>query len=337
MLEIILVPALIMITCITMGLILERKIIPYFVSITEKSTIMLDDTIVKSFRGMGFLWCILTGGYFSLLSATDDPVWLSNGRKILVSMAIISVSIIISRIATGVVRAYSKKVEGVLPTSSIFSNLTRLLVYILGILILLQYLGISITPILTALGVGGLAVALALQETLSNIFAGLQILLSRQLKIGDFIRLDTGEEGFIMDISWRNTSIRTVSNSMVLIPNSKLSDVVVMNHDLPGRETAVIVKVGVSYNSDLDHVEAVTLEVAEKIMAEAPGGVLGFKPLVRYDQFSDSSINFNVILRARSYAEQYVIRHEFIKCLHKRFQAEGIEIPYPISTVHLVQ
>ena len=337
MFESMLVPVFIFLSCTVIGIVLEKRIVPHFEKLARKSSIAFDDIIIKSLKGMFLLWSTLAGIYFAIVYAFYDVPWISYVIKVIIPLAIISVSLIIGRMANGTVRAYSRKVEGILPSTTIFSNLTKLLVFIIGALILLQYLGISITPILTALGVGGLAVALALQDTLSNIFAGLQILLSRQLKLGDYIRLDSGEEGYIADISWRNTSIRTMTNSMILISNAKLSGVTVVNHDLPGSEISVIINIGISYTSDLDFVECVATEVAVETLLAVPGGVTEYKPSVRFHTFSDYSINFNVILRAKTFADQYLLKHEFIKRLHKRFQEKGIEIPFPVSTVHLVQ
>ena len=95
---------------------------------------------------------------------------------------------------------------------------------------MLNAVGVSITPIITALGVGGLAMALALQDTLSNLFAGIHILAEHTIRIGDFIRLETGQEGYVEDISWRTTRIRMLPNNMVIVPNSKLAQSVVVNY-----------------------------------------------------------------------------------------------------------
>jgi small-conductance mechanosensitive channel len=216
-----------------------------------------------------------------------------------------------------------------------FANITRILVFIIGVLIILQSLGISIAPILTALGVGGLAVALALQETLSNLFAGIQIIASKQIKPGDFVKLDSGEEGFVTDITWRYTTIRTLPNNMVIIPNAKLASALVTNYNSPEKEMAVLVQVGVSYDSDLEKVEKVVIEVGKEIMQEVKGGIPGFEPFIRFHTFGDFSINFSVILRGLEFVDQHLIRHEFTKRLHRRFNAEGIVIPFPIRTIHM--
>ncbi|MBI4473912.1 MAG: mechanosensitive ion channel family protein, partial [Acidobacteria bacterium] len=219
--------------------------------------------------------------------------------------------------------------------TTIFSNLTRLLVWLIGMLITLQTLGISITPILTALGVGGLAVALALQDTLSNLFSGLQVIGSGQVRPGDFIKLDTGEQGYVVDVTWRNTTIRELSNNMIIVPNSKLASSQVCNFDQPGKELAVLVPVGVSYDSDLEKVERITVEVAREVMRTVPGGVRDFEPFIRYHTLADFSINFTVIMRGREFVDQYLIKHEFLKRLHERYRSEEIEIPFPVRTVHV--
>jgi small-conductance mechanosensitive channel len=186
---------------------------------------------------------------------------------------------------------------------------------------------------LTALGVGGLAVALALQEPLANFFAGLFITLAGQIRVGDYVKLDSGQEGYVVDFSWRSTRLRMLANNLVVVPNAKLAQAIVVNHHLPSAELAVLVEVGVDYASDLTQVERVVMEVGRDVMAGVPGGVPEFEPFIRYHTFADSSINFTVILRAKEFVDQYLIKHEFVKRLHTRFSDEGIVIPFPIRTV----
>jgi small-conductance mechanosensitive channel len=231
------------------------------------------------------------------------------------------------------VGVYARHIEGALPATSLFANLTKLFVFLIGSLIILQTLNISVTPILTALGVGGLAVALALQDTLSNLFSGLQVIASRQVKPGDYVKLESGEEGYVTDITWRNTAIRALPNNMVIVPNSKLASGLVTNYYQPEKEIAVLVQVGVSYQSDLKKVEQVTIGVAKEVMCEVEGGTPEFEPFIRYHTFADFSVNFTVILRAREFTDQFLLKHEFIKRLHERYRKEGIEIPFPIRTL----
>jgi small-conductance mechanosensitive channel len=318
------------------GLIIEKFIVRRIKQMALKTKGEIDDVIVGSIHGAIIFWFTAAGIYIAILNLPVGPVLISHLIKVLSVIIISSFVIVAARMSVDLIRIYTGKMSDVLPSASIFMNLTRLLVYGLGILIILQTLGISITPILTALGVGGLAVALALQPTLSNLFAGLQILISKQLKPGDYVKLDTGEEGYVVDITWRNTTIRALPNNMIVVPNSKLaSTTIITNYYLPVQEMAVLVEVGVGYDSDLQKVERTTIEVAREVMRDVPGGVPEFEPFTRYHTFADFSINFSVIMRAKEYVDQYMIKHEFIKRLHKRYQQEGIEIPFPIRTVYM--
>jgi small-conductance mechanosensitive channel len=317
------------------GLLVEKFVLAKLRQLTAQTKWGGAEITVNALSGMPLIWGGLLGIRTALISLPINPSWTNVLHKALLVIAIFSVTVVAGRVAVGLVAYYAGRIEGVLPATSIFTNLTRLFVFLLGGLIILQSLDISITPILTALGVGGLAVALALQPTLSNLFSGLQIIASGQVKPGDYVKLESGEEGYINDITWRNTSIRARPNNMIIVPNAKLASAIVTNHDQPDKETAVGVEVGVSYDCDLQRVEQITIEVAQEVLAEVPGGVPDFEPVIRYHTFGDSSINFKVGLRAREFADQFLLKHEFVKRLHARYRQEGIDIPYPIRTLYV--
>jgi small-conductance mechanosensitive channel len=213
--------------------------------------------------------------------------------------------------------------------------LTKVVLFVIGGMLVLDNLGVSLTPLLTTLGIGSLAVAIALQDTLGNAFAGLHIKADRPIETGQFVRLDNGDEGYVERIGWRSTRIRMLPNKTAVVPNSKLVQSTIINYDLPDPEVAVLVQVGVHYDSDLKKVERVTKEVAKETMTTVPGGVPGFEPFIRYHTFNQSSIDFTVILRAQRFVDNYLIKHEFIKALQERYREEGIVIPFPIRTLHL--
>jgi small-conductance mechanosensitive channel len=204
-----------------------------------------------------------------------------------------------------------------------------------GGMIILDNLGISITPILTTLGIGSLAVAIALQDTLGNFFAGLYIKADRFIEVGQYVRLQSGEEGYVDQIGWRSTRIRMLPNNMVIVPNNKIVQSIITNYDLPDPELAVLIQVGVHYDSDLQKVERVTQDVAKEILRTVPGGVPEFEPFIRYHTFNQSRIDFTVILRGRAFVDNFLIKHEFIKRLRARYREEKIVIPFPIRTVYL--
>ncbi|HEX2385423.1 MAG TPA: mechanosensitive ion channel family protein [Candidatus Binatia bacterium] len=213
--------------------------------------------------------------------------------------------------------------------------LTKIVMVAVGAMLLLDNLGISLTPILTTLGIGSLAVAIGLQDTLGNFFAGLYLKVDRPVDIGHYVKLQSGEEGYVERIGWRSTRIRMLPNNMVVVPNNKLVQDNITNYHLPDRELIVPVPVGVAYNSDLEKVERVTGEVAAEVMQTVDGGVRGFTPVMRYQSFGQSSIDLIVALRAREFTDSVLIKHEFIKRLHARYAKEGITLPYPTRTVYV--
>lgn len=318
---------------LALGLVIRRLLIPRLSRAAAGTASRTDGVLVAALRGQVVLWSTMLGMY---LAAEVAPLPGAIGqllRRLLVVLLIVSVTWSLGRAVAAAVT--TRAAAAMVPSVNLVSNLARILVLALGGLVILQTLGISITPLVTALGVGGLAVGLALQDTLANLFAGIHILVSRQVRPGDFIRLDSGDEGYVQDVTWRYTTIRQLSNNVTVVPNAKLASAVITNFYLPNQELAVLVPVGVSYDSDLGRVEAVTIAVAKEVMAEVKGGIPEFEPFIRYNAFGDSSISFTVILRGREVVDQHLIRHEFVKRLHRQYRAEGIEIPFPIRTVHL--
>jgi small-conductance mechanosensitive channel len=161
--------------------------------------------------------------------------------------------------------------------------------------------------------------------------------LAGNINLGDFVKLGSGEEGYIEDIQWRVTRIRTLFDTVVVIPNHRLAESVVTNYHQPAPDVAILIPVGVHSASDLEEVERVTCQVGRRIMETIPGAVPGFDPLVRYRAFGDSTIDFDVILRLRSYPDILLVRHEFIKALVRAFASEGIVIPFPVRAINLEQ
>lgn len=289
----------------------------------------------RAFRGIPTVWGILLGGFIAVQILTIPPRALLFLERIFKIIGIISFSIMGARLVSIFLTQKLQKTASTFASTSILVTLIELVVYITGFLFLLQSFGVSITPLLTALGVGGLAVALALQDTLANLFSGINILLSKQIKMGDFIKLSTGEEGTVIDMNWRNTAIKQPSNNMVVVPNLKIASSILINYALPYSECSIVIPVGVSYDSDLEQVEKITSAVAKEVLLETEGGVSNFEPFIRYVGFAQFSITFNVILRVKNVTDQALIQHEFIKRLHVRYRKEGIEIPFPIRTVQL--
>lgn len=204
----------------------------------------------------------------------------------------------------------------------------------LALVSILGQLGVNIGPVLASLGIAGLAVALALQDTLGNYFAGITIALDKPFKPGDFIRMESGQEGFVDQIGWRSTRIKPFAETYITVPNSKLTTSIVTNTTAPDLAVRVYVDCGVSYSSNLDEVEQVCKEVGKEVLNNVPGADTDFEPIVRFKEFGESNINFTVILRTRTFESSFVLKHEYIKAIHKAFNKKGIVINYPVR--HLV-
>lgn len=292
------------------------------------SRLSSNDIIVTAVRDLATWAFIITGLW---LAATKLPLTAPVSRwtyRLLLSALILTAALALSRLVGGLVRTLLVK-SNVASSASIFVNIAKVATLAVGVLILLQTIGISITPLLTAMGVGGIAIALALQDTLANLFAGVHLLASRKLQPGDYIRLGDGNEGYVVDINWRNTTMRDLMDNMVIVPNASIASSALINFDRPAKNQLMLVQARVGYDSDLGMVERIAASVARDVLYEVDGGDAAFEPVVRFHTFGEFGIDFSVILQIEEYGDQYLVKHELIKRLHERFRADGIEIPFP--------
>lgn len=332
----VIVPCLVIIVSFIVGL-LGKNVLFYFADKHAKRTRWRwDEIIVKSIHRNFLLWCVLGGCYLCLGLVNFSPQLTTFLTKILLAGLIISFILFFINLASRLMVIYSIHVESALPVTPLTQAVVKLAIFLLGSLILLNTLGISITPILTTLGVGGLAVALALQDTLANFFAGFYTTMAKQIRVGDYIKLDSGEEGYVEEIGWRTTKLRMIPNNIVLIPNSKLSQAIVTNYSLPEKKMALFIPVGVSYEAEPEKVERILLEVATTSAQEIKGLLSEPKPKVRFmPGFGDFSLDFTLICYIKEFVDQYLVQHELRKRIFKRFKEEGIEIPFPIRTIYM--
>jgi len=321
-------------------LMFAKKILFSVISRLAASTkTRLDDIFIKA-ADFPLTLLIFTSGALvveRLLPVVENAQITHNFLMIFKAVTIIAVIMFVDRFLNALLAIYSGKVSILRTSGGVVRGFVRTIVIGLGILVLLDSFGVSITPIIASLGVGSLAVALALQPTLENLFAGIQVVIDKPFQVGQFIKLESGEEGYVHKVGWRSTWIRMLPNNIVIMPNKALVDSRIVNYYYPETEMAVLVQVGVHYESDLEHVQRVTIDVGREVMKDVTGGVPEFDPFIRYHTFADFSINFTVILRAKEFVDNYLIKHEFIKRLHKRYAAEGINIPFPISAVNFDQ
>ncbi|MFH0956599.1 MAG: mechanosensitive ion channel family protein [Candidatus Aenigmatarchaeota archaeon] len=308
--------------------------------IAKRSKTNLDDIMLEHVKGPIQVGIMLAGLY---LSHEHFPLLAPLTEQVNIAYSILIpfyVAYFISRVVGGLIDWYgvdvASKTESKLDDQflPIIKKATYGAIFLITILVMLSQLGIRVETVIAAMGLGGLAVALAPQPTLANFFSGVHMVLDRPVKIGDFIELDTGDRGTVVDIGWRSTKIRTFTNTTVVLPNSKLADSKVINYDSPDSQFGFYVECGVSYDSNLEEVEKVALQTAKDVMKKC-NGIPDFEPVVRFREFGPSSINFRVTMRNKTLGDTYLAKHEFIKEIKRRFEKEGITMPFPQMDVHM--
>ncbi|VAV83299.1 Small-conductance mechanosensitive channel [hydrothermal vent metagenome] len=302
----------------------------------EKTETTADDIVVHSLSYPSIFWAIAVALYIALGTSTFPVKYVDYGMKAIYVLIIFSVTLAIGNFTSRILQRYIEKTSGQAAATGLSKAILKGIVLAIGFIIIFNSLGISITPLVTALGVGGLAVALAFQDTLSNLFAGVHILVEKPLRVGDYIKLDGGEEGYVVDVGWRTTKIRKLQNNIVIIPNSKLSQSIITNYCMPDKRMSLLIPVGVSYDCDPQEIEDMLTELVTEAAGELKGLLSEPAPFVRFSPgFGESSLDFTIICQVGEFVQQYYVQHELRKRIFKRFKEEGVDIPFPIRTIHM--
>jgi len=322
----------------TAGLLALRRVgLRALGKLADRTESPLDDLALSAIRLPSLLWALAFGLYIGLAMVPSMPrktEQLVDGG--LVILLIVSITLAAGRFLSAAIALYADRLHLEITVTGLTTALVRGVVYLCGALVLLNTLGISVTPILTALGVGGLAMALALRDSLANLFAGIHILIEKPVRVADYIRLESGQEGYVADIGWRTTRIRMLPNNMIVVPNVKLAESIVTNYCLPEKRMSLLIPVSVGYESDPSRVERVLLEEAARATGEVPGLLAEPAPFVRFiPGFGESSLDFTLIVQVSEFVDQYLVQHELRKRIFARFQKEGVEIPFPQRVVHM--
>ena len=304
--------------------------------------------VLDAVDGPAVLMLLLAGGTFAGSMALDHWHTMQDIQADLAlvtrrigAVAVLAVGAFLgSRVATLLVDWYEKYIA---PTTSTqldeqlipsFRRMMPIIIYAFGVLWALTIFEIEISPLLATLGIGGIAIALAAQPTLSNYFAGTYVISEGEIEPGDFIEIEGGPSGFVEDISWRSTKLRSRFNNLIIIPNSMMSENMITNYSRPQLAMNVIVTGGVSYSSDLQQVEDILMEVATQIVVESEHAITETEPRAGFSVFGDSNIDFWVFIQATDRAGSFQLKSQLIKQIHQRFNESGIVINYPIR--HLV-
>ncbi len=328
---------LIIITVVAAALLVVKKVFfSVLRHVMKDSALQVVDFFEKGLQVPLSLLILLLAIYIALRFA-DLPT--AYGSAITTGMYlsfIVTLTMGLANVSDRMLDFFLRKSGLPISVTGLLLGVTKATIYAIGFLIALNYLGFSITPIITALGVGGLAMALALQDTLSNLFAGMHILAEQTVRVGDFIRLETGQEGHIVDIGWRTTRIRTLASNMVIVPNSKLSQSVVTNFYLPERTIAIQLSISVHTDTDPAFAECVLLDEAKKAVLGMNGVVKESVPTVFFSPgFGASSLDFTLSCHAQDVLYQQPVLHELRKRIYTRLKQEGIKMPFPTQTICL--
>ncbi|MES1261359.1 MAG: mechanosensitive ion channel family protein [Acidobacteriota bacterium] len=333
------VPAALFMAVIAAGLILRKVLFSALRDWSTRTESKMGGLVAGTLKGPVVLWTIILAVHVATASSALPARYQNFIRPSLEVLWLWSLISAASRFAGRAIRIYGERVTGAQSVTSLTQKLVQTVIVIIGTLWLLKVVfDLNLTPILTTLGVGGLAVALALQDTLSNLFAGFYVSISGLVRIGDYIKLNSGEEGYVTDISWRCTTFRTNGYNLVVVPNSKLGQAIYTNYFLPEPRMGMSVSFGVSYDSDIDRVEAVLLDEAKAAVGKIPGLLGDPEPSIRFNPGpGDWALAFQVNFNVAKYSDQFLVQSELRKSLFKRLQKEKIDLPFPTYAVQMEQ
>ncbi|MDR3330635.1 MAG: mechanosensitive ion channel family protein [Endomicrobium sp.] len=308
------------------GVFFNRYVARFIQTILSKIGLILRDEMIAMSNSYISFWSFLIALYAASLKA---PINNTSGvaYKLFCGVFVFSVVVLVASIIS---KFFQKSVH-----EKIGSNLIKFSVIFVGLILILNQVGIKLTPILTALGIGSLAVALALQDTLANFFAGINILTSRQIVRGDYVKLDSGYEGTIIEVNWRTTLIREISNVVITVPNNKISSAIITSFHFNMAEVTVSIDCGVAYGSDLEYVEKIAILAAQEAIDKCEDSVKTYTPIVRFISFADSSVKFVLIFRVKNIYAKPFVQSEVFKNLYKKLNEEKIEIPFPQRVIIL--
>jgi len=330
------------------GSILLAEVIVVFIDklirpLLAKTKTQLDDFLFENLRGPLKVFFSLGGAYLGLQVVMPNvSVFGRNLDGLFFLALILAVAHASARTLNAVMKWYllevgaeKGRVGDVFP---IVRKLAMAAVYFAAIAILLSEIGVEIGPLIAGLGVAGLAVALALQDSLKNFFAGLYLLSDKPIQRGDIIALDNDKsevKGTVEEIGWRSTRIKGVANAIHIIPNEKLAASVIVNYS-KGRETrTVMVRVGIEYGEDVDKALKALMQAAQEAVKSSKAADATVEPEVRVNEFLDSAVELAALVRVKDYGERFTVATELRRNILRIFRKANINIPYPIRTLHM--
>jgi small-conductance mechanosensitive channel len=301
---------------VTVGIIVYLAILTPLRRLGEQHHWVAFTSVVSILGTVIVLWGALGGLYLSL-----DRIRLPQRTSIFLDRAIaalfvLSLTWIAARFAGAWINAFSERTEHRLFSVSLYSSLVQGIILLLGVLMMLNSLGIAIAPLLTTLGLGGLAVALALNDTLANLFSGVHIVAARQIRPGDYVKFDFGVEGNVTDIKWHNTTIRDPQNNLVVVPNAKVNTSVYTNYSMCVSDLMVPVTVPVAWKGSYGDLERLACEAAKESVSQIAGRVEAEKCEIFLSSLSDATLQITANLPAGHTENRTRVASEFLRRLY---------------------
>jgi small-conductance mechanosensitive channel len=334
------VSAAIVLIALVGALAFLKVVLPLIVRFTNFTPTDLDTRLVESIRKPVTFGILALGVYLALtvpldLTQSQQDRVNTTGQVLGVVLGIFLVVGLFSSAVDWYLQNLASKTHNVIDVN-LFPLLRRVsvvLIYGIGGLIVLDQFGVQISTLIAAMGLAGLAVALAIQPTLANLFAGTYVMTEGVIANGDYIQLEGGLRGYVVEVGWRSTRIRDWRNNIVVVPNAKFAETIITNYQQPIPNVNVYLECGTSYDSDLYRVEEICNEVMDEVIETHPMAVKEYGRYFAFDKFGDSNVNFWLFIQAIDRWGSFVVQSELMKLLHKRFKEEGIAINYPMRTL----
>lgn len=309
------------------------------IRITAKTKTNVDDIFLAKASKPTTLLVLLIGFMIAIqeLPFSENVIGLAN--KILLSFIVFSVGYLIYVFINVVLfsilkqRIGKSKKDAALRESlmSMSRSFLSVIWVVLALLYVLEVWGIEIGPFLAGLGIAGVAIAFAMQSSLSNIFGGISMILDRSIKVGDLVYLEDLTKGKVLNVGFRSTRILTFDNETIILPNSKVADGKIQNIGEPEPKSRVVIPFGVAYGADIEKVKKIVLTELKKIkdFEKEP------EPVVRFLEMGDSSLNFKAYFYVNTFENRIEAVDEANTRIYNALNKNKIEIPFPQVDVHL--
>lgn len=299
--------------------------------LARRTSTTLDDVVVDSLYRPVYVTVALAGILISVRALEVPSQWHAVARTTVLSGVLVYWLIALVRAGD----RFFEEMEGsdkfdheLIP---VFENLWTFFVIIGGLFALLSVWNIDITPLLASAGIAGVAVGFAAKDTVANFFGGIALYFDDTYKIGDYVVLDSGDSGTVIDVGVRSTTLKTRNDVMLTVPNSVLNSSKIINESAPEKPKRIDVGIGVAYGTDIDRLEEILIEIAEQDerVREDPS------PKVRFREFGDSALQYSLLCWVDEPLQDVKVRHELNRTIYNRLDEEGIEIPFPQRDIHM--